>query len=217
MPDCPTEPARLAPKSKCPEYLLLCNCHAIPTANFCPDFVRKTANFGVEHPLPRKKYRSTLVDIGRHWTTFVPLSRQNGRISLPGDNGAGQPPCQPRQYPVYGTNGRTNQGNSERLRTSNRSVSQGELHGKWKRPDWDQELSHSALAGETTQIPECSSCQKPGQQKRPDIRHEARSCLYLSRLSGGHSFCCPRSWLQTGGLTATCTGNPDPGGHSTFD
>ena len=162
MPDCPTEPARLGPKSKCPEYLLLCNCHAIPTANFRPDFVRKTANFGAEHPLPRKKYRSTLDDIGRLLSTLVPLSRQNGRISLPGDNEAGRPPCQLRQHPVYGPNGRTNQDSSERLRTSNRSVSQGELHEKWKRPDWDQELSHSALADETTEFPGCNSCRKSG-------------------------------------------------------
>ena len=108
------------------------------------------------------RHWTTLDDIGRLLSTLVPLLRQNGRISLPGDNGAGRPPCQLRQHPVYGPNGRTNQDSSERLRTSNRSVSQGELQGKWKRPDWDQELSHSTPADETTEFPVCNSCQKSG-------------------------------------------------------
>ena len=105
-----------------PKNLLLCKCHAIPTAEICPEYTRNTANSGTEHPPSEKKYRATLDDIGGHWGTYVPLSRQNDRISFEQDRGSGRPLFQFHTHASDGTNCQKNQDVPARLRTSKHSA-----------------------------------------------------------------------------------------------
>ncbi len=68
----PSDTTNPIPQNSCKstKNLLLCRCHAIPTAGFCPIFARNTANPGAGHPPSGKKYRATLDDIGGHWGTL---------------------------------------------------------------------------------------------------------------------------------------------------